>query len=79
MKTPKLVPRVKLSEAFLLSAHSQVSTAHDGHISPFRPEVVAVGGPGCVGDPTRPMFSVDLTHGALRAGRYFQRKALSHG
>lgn len=69
METSDLPRASSSAERFLLSAHPQVSTAHDGHISPFRPEVVVVDGPGSVGEPTRPMVLVDQSHGALRAGR----------
>lgn len=57
------------AERFILSAHPQVSTPHDDHISPFRSEGVGVGGPGSVGAPQGPTVLVDQTHAALRAGR----------
>lgn len=68
------------AERFILSAHPQVSTPHDDHISPFRSEGVGVGGPGSVGEPIAvgPTVLVDQTHTALRAGRT-SRKVLPDG
>lgn len=78
METLDLPRASSPAERFLLSAYPQVSTPHDGHISPFSPEGVDVGDPGSVGEPYRPMVPVDPTHGALRAGRTSLQR-MNHG